>query len=43
MGLPCGRFFYLEDGARTAHPDWMAAIRIELPSELELELEEGDF
>jgi GNAT superfamily N-acetyltransferase len=36
-----GRFFYLEDGARTAHPDWMAAIRIELPPELELE--EGDF
>jgi hypothetical protein len=38
---PNGRFFYLEDGARTAHPDWMAAIRIELPPELELE--EGDF
>ena len=36
-----GRFFYLEDGARTAHPDWMAAVRIALPSELELE--EGDF
>jgi hypothetical protein len=38
---PNGRFVYLADGARTAHPDWMAAVRIELPPELELE--EGDF
>jgi GNAT superfamily N-acetyltransferase len=36
-----GRFFYLEDGERTMHPDWMAAVRVELPPELELE--EGDF
>ena len=36
-----GRFFYVEDGARTAHPDWMAAVRVELPPAVELE--EGDF
>jgi GNAT superfamily N-acetyltransferase len=35
-----GRFFYLEGGARTAHPDWMAAVRVQLPPEVELE--EGD-
>jgi hypothetical protein len=35
------RFFYLEDGVRKAHPDWMAATRTELPARLLLE--EGDF
>jgi hypothetical protein len=36
-----GRFYYLDGGARASHPDWMAAVRVELPPELELE--EGDF
>ena len=36
-----GRFLYVRDGERTMHPDWMAAVRIELPPELELQ--EGDF
>jgi acetyltransferase (GNAT) family protein len=36
-----GQFFYLEGGQRTAHPDWMAAIRQRLP--LAIRLEEGDF
>ena len=36
-----GPFFYVEDGRRTAHPDWMAAVRSPLPSSLRLE--EGDF
>jgi len=36
-----GRFFYMEDAARKVHPDWMAAVRDELPATVELE--EGDF
>jgi GNAT superfamily N-acetyltransferase len=36
-----GRFYFLESGARTTHPDWMAATRIELPTPLQLD--EGDF
>jgi hypothetical protein len=36
-----GPFFYVENGARTVHPDWMAAFGGELPPAVELE--EGDF
>ena len=36
-----GRFYYLEDGVRTVHPDWMSAARDPLPPAVELE--EGDF
>lgn len=36
-----GRFFWLQDGERTVHPDWMAAVRTRLPASLRLE--EGDF
>jgi GNAT superfamily N-acetyltransferase len=36
-----GRFFHLEGGVRTVHPDWMAAIRTSLPDAVRLE--EGDF
>lgn len=35
------RFFYLERGTRTVHPDWMAAVRAPLPAAVLLE--EGDF
>ena len=35
------RFYYVENGARTSHPDWMAAIRAPLPTPLQLD--EGDF
>jgi GNAT superfamily N-acetyltransferase len=36
-----GRFFYVENGTPTVHPDWMAAVSAELPAKIELE--EGDF
>jgi GNAT superfamily N-acetyltransferase len=36
-----GRFFYVENGARTVHPDWMALLRGPVPPAVELE--EGDF
>ena len=36
-----GRFFYKENGTRTVHPDWMAAVGAGLPAAIELE--EGDF
>jgi GNAT superfamily N-acetyltransferase len=36
-----GPFWYREAGARTRHPDWMAAFATELPASVELE--EGDF
>jgi GNAT superfamily N-acetyltransferase len=36
-----GRFFWVQDGARAVHPDWMAACATELPPAVELE--EGDF
>jgi hypothetical protein len=36
-----GRFFWLQDGTREVHPDWMAAVRAPLPASLRLE--EGDF
>jgi GNAT superfamily N-acetyltransferase len=36
-----GPFFYLENGMRATHPDWMAACATELPPSIELE--EGDF
>lgn len=36
-----GRFFWLDDGVRTVHPDWMAAVRAPLPTRVRLE--EGDF
>ena len=36
-----GRFFHLEAGVRTVHPDWMAAVRDTLPAAVLLE--EGDF
>jgi hypothetical protein len=36
-----GRFFWLQDGARAVHPDWMAAVRAPLPASIRLE--EGDF
>jgi GNAT superfamily N-acetyltransferase len=36
-----GRFFWVQDGARTVHPDWMAVVRTPLPASLRLE--EGDF
>jgi GNAT superfamily N-acetyltransferase len=39
--VPDGRFFYLEDGERVSHPDWMAAVRGVLPASLQLD--EGDF
>jgi GNAT superfamily N-acetyltransferase len=35
------RFFFREFGASTVHPDWMAAVREQLPASIELE--EGDF
>jgi acetyltransferase (GNAT) family protein len=36
-----GRFYYVVDGVRTSHPDWMAATRSPLP--VPLLLDEGDF
>jgi len=36
-----GRFFWVQDGARNVHPDWMAAVRTPLPARVRLE--EGDF
>jgi Acetyltransferase (GNAT) family len=36
-----GRFFALENGAPMIHPQWMAAVRAELPATVELEV--GDF
>ena len=36
-----GPFWHREAGARTTHPDWMAAFATELPASVELE--EGDF
>jgi GNAT superfamily N-acetyltransferase len=36
-----GRFFYIEHGTPTVHPDWMVACRQPLP--MSVELEEGDF
>jgi GNAT superfamily N-acetyltransferase len=36
-----GRFFWMRDGERAVHPDWMAAVRTPLPASLRLE--EGDF
>jgi len=36
-----GPFFYLENGERAVHPDWMAAFATGLPPSIELE--EGDF
>jgi hypothetical protein len=35
------RFFYVENGSRRSHPDWMAASRAPLP--VPLRLDEGDF
>jgi hypothetical protein len=36
-----GPFFWMQDGARTVHPDWMAAVRTSLPQTILLD--EGDF
>ena len=36
-----GPFFYVENGERTLHPDWMASLATDLPPSIELE--EGDF
>ena len=36
-----GRFFFVENGGRAVHPDWMAAVRDGLPATVLLE--EGDF
>jgi predicted N-acetyltransferase YhbS len=36
-----GRFFWCEDGVPTVHPNWMAAVRGELPAAVRLD--EGDF
>jgi GNAT superfamily N-acetyltransferase len=36
-----GRFFYVENGGRGIHPDWMAVVHDELPQTVLLE--EGDF
>jgi hypothetical protein len=36
-----GRFYYVREGARTIHPDWMAAIQTPLPEAVRLG--EGDF
>jgi hypothetical protein len=36
-----GPFFYVENGERTTHPDWMAAFAVDVPPDIELE--EGDF
>jgi len=36
-----GPFFFVENGSRTTHPDWMAAFATDLPAPVELE--EGDF
>jgi GNAT superfamily N-acetyltransferase len=36
-----GRFFWMQDGERAVHPDWMAAVRTPLPASLRLD--EGDF
>jgi len=36
-----GRFYWLDDGGRAVHPDWMAAVHAPLPARVRLE--EGDF
>jgi predicted N-acetyltransferase YhbS len=36
-----GRFYWSENGTRHVHPLWMAAVRAELPTAVQLE--EGDF
>lgn len=41
VAIEDGRFYYVEGGVPTSHPDWMAAVRAPLPTPLELE--EGDF